>query len=44
MTFFSLIVGLLPGDHPQIKSQRRRMKKNITCIMERNGNNAEGYP
>jgi hypothetical protein len=43
MTFFSLMVRLLPGDHPRIKSQRRNLKTKTPCIMGRNGNNAEGY-
>jgi hypothetical protein len=37
------MVGLLLGDLPQIKSQRRKLKTKTPCIMERNGNNAKGY-
>jgi len=44
ITFFSLMVGLLPGDHPHIKIQRIKPKIKTPYIMERNGNNAEGYP
>jgi len=37
------MVGKLPGNHPQNKSQRIKLKTKTPCVMERNGNNAEGY-